>query len=74
MKEILYFFTGNWSNILLIGVGTLALVVYKLQKRSEKRNAAILVISQINELKEKVGKIVEITILNRFAHKSSSLL
>ena len=36
----------------MIGVGTLALVVYKLQKRSEKRNAAILVISQINELKE----------------------
>ena len=60
MKEILHFFTGNWSNILMIGVGTLALVVYKLQKRSEKRNAAILVISQINELKEKIGKIVEI--------------
>ena len=50
MKEILHFFTGNWSNILMIGVGTLALVVYKLQKRSEKRNAAILVISQINEI------------------------
>lgn len=60
MKEILHFFTGNWSNILMIGVGTLALVVYKLQKRNEKRNAAILVISQINELKEKIGKIVEI--------------
>lgn len=60
MKQIIYFFTENWNNILMIGVGTLALVVYKLQKKSEKRNAAILVISQINELKEKVGRIVEI--------------
>ncbi len=60
MKQIINFFTENWNNILMIGVGTLALVVYKLQKKSEKRNAAILVISQINELKEKVGRIVEI--------------
>lgn len=60
MTNLFNTFKNNWKFILTIAVGTLALVTYILEKRNEKRNAAILIVSQIDELKEKISKIVEI--------------
>lgn len=60
MDGLLDFWIKEWDNILLILTGFLAFAVYFLQKKAEKRNAAILVLSQINELKEKISKVTEI--------------
>lgn len=50
-------FLNQWANLFLIGVGALALVVYWLQERKKKIDAASLIISQIDELQERVREI-----------------
>lgn len=42
------------SDILLVVVGTFALVVYVLQERRKKINAAALIVIQIDELQSKI--------------------
>jgi len=44
----------NWVNLLLIFVGSLAIVVYWLQERQKKIEAASLIILQINELQNRL--------------------
>lgn len=60
MKELLNFFIDNWDKVLMIFVGFIAIIVYKMQKVDEKRSAAILVSMQINDLKNKIPNIIEI--------------
>ena len=60
MKKVLEFFCTNWDKIGVILVGGIALLVYVLQKRDVKKNAATLVVTQIESLKEKIANIVEI--------------
>lgn len=47
----------NWVNILLVLVGTSALVIYKLQERRKKIDAASLIILQIDEMQERLREI-----------------
>lgn len=54
------FFCDNWESICMIFVGFVAIVVYKMQKIDENKNAAILVVTQIDDLKNKITDIVEI--------------
>lgn len=50
-------FVNEWANLFLIGVGTLALVVYWLQESKKKIDAASLIVSQIDELQERIREI-----------------
>lgn len=59
------FFCDNWESICMISVGFIAIVVYKMQKIDENKNAAILVVTQIDDLKNKIADIVEIINNNR---------
>lgn len=51
------FLADNWVNILLVLVGTSALVIYKLQERRKKIDAASLIILQIDEMQERLREI-----------------
>ena len=46
------FLKEHWVDIAMILVGTLALVVYILQERRKRTEAALLIIQQINEIQE----------------------
>lgn len=59
------FFCDNWESICMISVGFIAIAVYKMQKIDENKNAAILVVTQIDDLKNKIADIVEIINNNR---------
>lgn len=48
------FLQTNWANLAMIAVGSLALVVYVLQVRSRKTEAALLIIQQLNEIQSDV--------------------
>ncbi len=65
MNKVLEFFCLNWDKIGVIIVGGIALLVYVLQKRDEKKNAATLVVTQIESLKEKIENVVEIISNNK---------
>ena len=54
---MLNFFVANWSQILLITVGASAVVIYLLQERRKKIDAASLVILQIDQLCERLQEI-----------------
>ena len=54
------FFRNNWESIFMIIGGFTAIIIYMLQIRKENKNAAILVVSQIDDLKNKIADIVEI--------------
>ena len=60
ISNIYNFFINNWVNMGMILVGCVAIIVYKMQKADEKKNAAILVVTQIDDLKNKITDIVEI--------------
>ena len=60
MSSICSFFTNNWDKILTIIAGFTALYTYVMQIRKENKNAAILVVTQIDDLKNKITDIVEI--------------
>lgn len=51
------FIANNWVNMLLVIVGTFALIVYKLQERRKRIDAASLIILQIDEVQEKLREI-----------------
>lgn len=51
------FIAKNWVNMLLVIVGTLAFVIYKLQERRKKIDAASLIILQIDEIQENLREI-----------------
>ena len=54
------FFINILFNILMIIGGFTALITYILQIRKENKNAAILIVTQIDDLKNKIADIVEI--------------
>lgn len=54
MDKVIEFFSKNWSNLLLIFVGMSAFIVYIQQEHNKKRDAAILIIQQINEVQKKI--------------------
>lgn len=51
------FLENNWVNILLVIVGTFALIIYKLQERRKRIDAASLIILQIDEVQERLREI-----------------
>lgn len=51
------FIAKNWVNMLLVIVGTFALVIYKLQERRKKIDAASVIILQVDELQERLREI-----------------
>lgn len=55
--NIISFLCTNWVNILLIIVGTFALLTYVLQERRNVTEAASLVVQQIGELQERIKEI-----------------
>lgn len=57
MKDVSEFIAENWVNILLVVVGSFALVVYILQGRKQKIDAASLLVLQIDELQERLQEI-----------------
>lgn len=63
--QVFNFFINNWDKILTIMVGLVAIIIYKIQKRDEKKNAAILIVTQIDDLKDKISQIVELTTNNQ---------
>lgn len=60
IKDI-FMFIKDWSELGLIFVGSFALVVYWLQERRKKTEAASLIISQITELQNRLHEIVIFT-------------
>ena len=72
------FISKNWVNICLVFVGTFALVIYKLQERRKKIDAASLIILQIDELQERLleisGYIVDGQLNNTAFYESLPLM
>ena len=54
LLSILSFLSRNWVNLLLILVGTVALLVYILQERKKETEAASLIVQQIDELQDRL--------------------
>ena len=57
MQTIWTFLTQSWKDILPSVVGSFALVIYILQCRNEKNNAASVLILQIDELLDKIREM-----------------
>lgn len=55
--KVIDFLAKNWVNILLVFVGTFALIIYKLQERRKRIDAASLIILQIDEIQERLREI-----------------
>lgn len=53
----IYFFKDNWVNLGLILVGLSAVWIYKVQEKGKLRDAACIVVLQINELQKRVQEI-----------------
>ena len=51
------FIVKNWVNMCLVIVGAFALVIYILQERRKKIDAASLIVLQIDEVQEKLREI-----------------
>lgn len=51
------FIKENWVDICLIFVGSLALIIYWIQERRKKIEAAALIVSQIDELQEGIKQL-----------------
>lgn len=54
---MLEFIRNNWTNILLIIVGSFALATYILQERKKKIDAASLIVLQIDEFQKRLREI-----------------
>ncbi|MCH5193046.1 MAG: hypothetical protein J1F11_03725 [Oscillospiraceae bacterium] len=54
---MLNFIANNWVNLLLILVGTFALVTYILQERKKRIEAASLIITQIDEIQDSIREM-----------------
>lgn len=57
LKRIIVFFIENWIDILMIAVGSVALLIYWLQNRKTINDAASLIVLQIDELQDRVREI-----------------
>lgn len=57
VTEMISFLTNNWVDMLLVFVGTFALVIYRLQERRKKIDAASLIVLQIDEMQERLREI-----------------
>ncbi len=55
--EFIEFLKVNWVNLGLILVGFSAVWIYKAQEKEKLRDAACLIIVQINELQKRVQEI-----------------
>ena len=64
------FVVDNWVNLLLIFVGAAGFITYFWQDRRRKREAAALIITQIEELKEKLLAINKIFVDNTINEKA----
>ncbi len=64
------FVVDNWVNLLLIFVGAAGFITYFWQDRCRKREAAALIITQIEELKEKLLAINKIFVDNTINEKA----
>lgn len=51
------FVSSNWANLLLILVGTFAVIIYFLQERRKSIDAASLIILQIDDLQKRLQEI-----------------
>lgn len=74
---MLNFLETNWVNLLLIAVGTFALIVYILQERKKVNEAASLIRLQIDEIQEGISEIRSYIVngqLNETAFYESQLL
>lgn len=54
MNSILKFISENWINLLLVVVGSFALVTYILQMRKKEIEAASLIVLQIDDLEKRL--------------------
>lgn len=57
VEQIKQILLDNWSDLGLIAVGTVALIVYKLQKRDQMKSAATLLKSQIDLIEDVVKEL-----------------
>ena len=57
MGDIFDFLSKNWVNLSLVIVGSFAMIIYKLQERKKIIEAASLIITQIDELMERLIEI-----------------
>ena len=57
LENILNFFMNNWDKLLPAVVGGAAIYVYLLQEYRKKKDAAALIISQIDSLQDKIRKM-----------------
>ena len=57
LENILNFFMNNWDKLLPALVGGAAIYVYLLQEYRKKKDAAALIISQIDSLQDKIRKM-----------------
>lgn len=55
--ELLDFLKSNWVNLGLILVGLSAVWIYKMQEKGKLRDAACMIVLQINELQKRVQEI-----------------
>lgn len=61
---MLEFIAENWLNILLVIVGFSAFGVYAMQRRDQKRSAATLIKSQIDEIEKKIEELRKLRKIN----------
>ena len=54
---IMDFIAKNWVNVCLVFVGSFALVIYILQERRKRIDAACLIVLQIGEVQEKLREL-----------------
>lgn len=60
------FWIQYWNDILLIAVGLIALLIYELQKIDAMRNAACMIVLQIDELQERMREIRGYVAIDKF--------
>lgn len=57
MGDIFDFLSKNWVNLSLVIVGSFAMIIYKLQECQKLKDAASLIIIQIDDLQERIREI-----------------
>ena len=70
MNELIQYILDNFLDILIALGGFTAIIIYILQRVQKKREAAALIVLQIEELKEKVSQIRDITLDNSINEKT----
>lgn len=77
LSEIISLFMNNLKDILLIGVGFVALVVYFIQEHRKVSEAASLIVMQIEDLQKRIreiGSFISEGVLNDTAFYESQIL